>query len=64
MSQACKSVENASKTRNASDVIYTDNVLHKQMCEIIATTSWKWKTHTQTHTCLRITHVTSTNTRA
>jgi len=57
MLQARKSVENANKTRNDSDVNYTDNVLHKQTGEITVTDSWKWKTHTNTHThtCLRIT---------
>lgn len=60
MSEACKSVENVNKVRNDSDINYTDNTLHKQIGEIIATKSWKWNTHT--HTCLRITHITPTNT--
>ena len=53
-SQACKSVENANKTRNDSDLIYTDNVLHTQIGEITVTTSWKWNTHTHTYTHKRV----------
>ena len=49
MSQACKSVENANKTRNDSDTIYTDNVLRKQIGEISDNLLEVEHTHTHTH---------------